>query len=71
MILAGSRPLDLIRGSDVPVVASRGIERVDLILSGLSEGLEATAHIFRKITLESFHVCSVDFLFIFYLKRKQ
>jgi len=50
VILAGSKPLNLNRGSGVPVVASQSRERVDLIIRDLSESLEATADIFRKIT---------------------
>lgn len=50
MILAGSKPLNLNRGSGVPVIASQSRERVDLIVRDLSESLEAAAHIFRKIT---------------------
>lgn len=50
MILAGSKPLNLNRGSGVPIVASQSRERVDLIIGDLSESLEAAADIFRKIT---------------------
>lgn len=50
MILAGSKPLNLNRGSGVPVIASQSRERVDLIVRDLSESLEAAARIFRKIT---------------------